>query len=73
MPFLSVVIPAFNERPRIVGTLEQVVGYLTLQSYTWEVLVVDDGSSDGTADLVREFGDERPEIRLIQAPHGGAH
>ena len=49
---LSIIIPAFNEATRIIGTLEQVVSYLDQQSYSWEVVVVDDGSSDGTAALV---------------------
>ncbi len=71
MPFLSIVIPAYNERPRIVGTLKQVVDYLTPQAYSWEVVVVDDGSTDGTADLVRGFGEARPGVRLLQVSHRG--
>ena len=47
-PFLSVIIPAYNEESRIVGTLREVVDYLALQPYSWEVVVVDDGSADRT-------------------------
>jgi glycosyltransferase involved in cell wall biosynthesis len=51
---LSVVIPAFNEARRLPRTLEDVCGYLAAQSYGAEVVVVDDGSTDDTARLVRE-------------------
>lgn len=62
---LSLVIPAYNEAQRIAPTLRQCETYLALQPYSSEVTVVDDGSVDGTADLVaREF----PEVRLLR--HG---
>ena len=51
-PFLSIVIPAFNEETRISGTLYQVIEYLAAQDYEWEVVVADDGSQDHTAQLV---------------------
>ncbi|MEE8442653.1 MAG: glycosyltransferase, partial [Dehalococcoidia bacterium] len=52
-PFLSIVIPAYNEERRILSTLRQVTEYLAAQAYTWTVLVADDGSTDGTASLVQ--------------------
>lgn len=70
-PFLSVVIPAYNEAPRIIGTLEQVAGFLASRSYTWEVLVADDGSTDATAALVRDFAARDPRIHLLSLSHGG--
>ncbi len=70
-PFLSVVIPAYNEEARIEHTLEQVHAYLSLQDYTWEVLVADDGSFDSTAQLVANFNDVHPGVRLIYLEHGG--
>ena len=70
-PFLSVIIPAYNEEPRIVDTLEQIVDYLESQSYTWEVAVVDDGSTDSTASLVNSFAQGWPHVRLVSIPHGG--
>ena len=70
-PFLSVIIPAFNEVERIVPTLEDVVVYLTSQSYSWEVLVVDDGSSDGTATAVNEWALRHEGVRVETIPHTG--
>jgi dolichyl-phosphate beta-glucosyltransferase len=52
-PFLSVVIPAYNEEHRLLPTLQKVTSYLANQPYESEVIVVDDGSSDGTVGLVR--------------------
>ena len=69
MPFLSVVIPAYNEETRILDTLEQVTGYLGGQDYSWEVVVADDGSSDATAAAVADaYG---PAVRLLRLPHRG--
>ena len=50
---LSVVIPAYNEETNIrLGSLDKVLRYLEHQSYTWEVIVVNDGSTDGTGKLL---------------------
>ena len=70
-PFLSIVVPAYNEASRIVSTLEQIRDCMAAQSYSWEVAVVDDGSTDDTAALVREFAEGNQGFRLIQAAHGG--
>lgn len=70
-PFLSIVIPAYNEQSRISGTLEQVVGFLSTRPYTWEVLVADDGSTDATARLAQEFTLKYSNIQLLRLPHGG--
>lgn len=69
-PFLSVVIPAYNEAARIVPTLERVTAYLRQQGYSWEVVVVDDGSSDATAERVERF-DGGAAVRLLSVEHGG--
>lgn len=69
--FLSVVIPAYNEEARISATLERVISYLEGRSYSWEVLVADDGSSDGTARLVAEMAATRPNLRLMSLSHRG--
>ena len=64
-PFLSVIIPAFNEALRIVPSLEKISNYLAGRKTEHEIIVVDDGSSDATADLVKTLSDKNPAIRLI--------
>ncbi len=54
-PQLSVVIPAYNESRRLPRTLEKVVSYLASHEPSHEILVVDDGSSDGTAERAQEI------------------
>ena len=70
-PFLSIVIPAYNEEARIAQTLDTVAAYAGSQDYSWEVVVADDGSVDGTAALVETAAREHGEIRLVRLPHGG--
>ena len=70
-PLLSVVIPAFNESARIVATLDELAGYLEAQEYDSEVIVVDDGSMDDTADLVRRWASDRSDTFLVRIPHAG--
>ncbi len=52
---LTVVIPAYNEEKRIGPTLERICGYLEKRSYPWEIVVVNDGSRDGTVQIAREL------------------
>ena len=70
-PFLSVVIPAYNEEARIEDTLSTVTDYLRSQPFSWEVLVVDDGSTDSTAQLVEANIENDRRVQLIGVPHGG--
>lgn len=70
---LSVVIPAFNEARRLPVTLADVLGYLGRQSYEAEVVVVDDGSADATAQLVREWKAPAVPLRLQSHPDGRNH
>jgi dolichyl-phosphate beta-glucosyltransferase len=65
MPYISVVIPAYNEENRLPQTLESVWAYLTGRQVTFEIIVVDDGSIDQTVDIVQEFGRHFDGVRLL--------
>lgn len=69
---LTVVIPAYNEVKNLqLGVLEEVYDYLKKQDYSYEVLIVDDGSSDNTADLTLKMIKNKTNFKLIRNPHGG--
>ena len=68
---LSVIVPAFNEEDRIVSTLEEIVGHLGSQAYDWEVVVVDDGSHDGTLRVASAWAEDRPGVRAESIQHAG--
>lgn len=70
-PFLSVIIPAYNESGRIIATLRSLSRYLLAQPYTWEVITVDDGSEDDTAELVEQWAAGRDRFKLERIPHAG--
>lgn len=63
---VSVVIPAYNEGARIGETLNHVTGYLRARGQSWQILVVDDGSTDDTASIVSRWAQAEPAIRLVQ-------
>ncbi len=67
-PSISIVIPAYNEALRIEQTLKRVLGCVASQGWQAEVLVVDDGSSDETCDIVRGYMATYPELHLIHNP-----
>jgi len=76
-PSYSIVIPAYNEAARIGSALESVVACIRQRGWRAEVVVVDDGSRDRTAEIVRTFAQNLPasdhlEVRLLQNPgnHG---
>jgi glycosyltransferase involved in cell wall biosynthesis len=68
---LSAVIPAYNEERRLPDTLHKAIAYLTTTTWDWEVRVVDDGSSDGTREVVEAFRKGEPRIVLQAEPHRG--
>ena len=72
---LSVIIPAYNEERRLPPTLIDVIDFFDRKSMSYEVLVIDDGSRDGTAEVVRKFERVRNQVRLIQLPrnYGKGH
>jgi glycosyltransferase involved in cell wall biosynthesis len=77
-PFLSVVVPAYNEERRLPETLAQILAYLDRQAYQFELIVADDGSIDQTAELVEalaarrsQLSDRQRGVRLLRLDHRG--
>ncbi len=66
------MIPAYNESARLGATLEKVLAYVHAQGWDTEVIVVNDGSRDNTAEIVRAFAARDPALRLVENPgnHG---
>ena len=67
-PRYSIVIPAYNESARIPATLRSVVECVRANQWPAEVIVVNDGSIDSTAQAVRDFSLQAPEVRLLENP-----
>lgn len=70
-PKVSVVIPAYNEALRIETSLAESWQYLERQPYSYEVIVVDDGSTDQTLPIAHLFEREHDRIRVLSIRHGG--
>jgi len=64
----SIVIPAYNECNRIRPTLDEILRYSAERQWDAEILVVDDGSRDGTAEIIREYSRSHQQIQLVQNP-----
>ncbi len=64
----SVIIPAYNESSRVGATLEKVLAYMAKRGWEAEVIVVNDGSTDNTADIVNSYAQRNPRLRLLQNP-----
>ena len=69
--FLSIIVPAYNEEKRLPSSLPQIIQFVRDQDYPAEVIVVDDGSTDGTAEIVKKYQKEASFISLMQVDHGG--
>jgi len=63
--YLSVIVPAYNEEKRLLKTLEEIDKYLSRQDYSYEIIVVNDGSADKTAEIVRGLALNIRNLRLI--------
>lgn len=63
---LSIVIPAYNEAPAIEQMLQTVTGYLDVQTYVSELIVVDDGSTDATGSILTEYAKNRSSMRVLR-------
>lgn len=66
-PYLSVVVPAYNEAERLPRTLARLQEYYDSQSYTFEVIVVSDGSRDDTVRIAQEFAARDPRFSVIDS------
>ena len=64
----SIVIPAYNESARITATLDKVLAYIGQNHWEAEVLVVNDGSQDDTAAIIRRYSERTPVVRLLENP-----
>jgi len=70
-PYLSIIIPAYNEERRLPRTLEQVFHFLARQDYEAEILVVENGSNDRTFELAQSFKSKYPNLRVLQNAQAG--
>jgi dolichyl-phosphate beta-glucosyltransferase len=64
-PLLSVIIPAYNEEKRLPSTLEQVFTFMQQQSYQYEIIVVENGSTDRTFEIAQAFASGYPQCRAV--------
>ena len=64
----SIIIPAYNEAARILPYLRNITSYMQDRGQPYEILVVDDGSTDATASVVETFASSAPETQLLRAP-----
>ena len=67
-PTYSIVIPAYNESARLGVSLEKVLAYVHAQGWDAEIIVVNDGSSDNTAEIIRTFARKDPMVKLLENP-----
>lgn len=71
-PLLSIVITNYNEKKNLErGVLEQMDSYLSSVSYDWEVIINDDGSTDGGENIIKNFVSKHNGFHLIHGKHGG--
>ncbi len=70
-PFLSIVIPARNEETRLPNTMEKVFSFLETQPYTAEVIVVENSSTDRTAEIAARYAAQHEHTRLLREPEPG--
>lgn len=71
-PYLSVIVPSFNELKNLKrGVLNDVLDYLKKQSYTWEIILSDDGSTDGTLAVLQDFASNNSRVRVLANKHAG--
>ena len=70
-PFLSIIIPAHNEEERLPGTLEEIHSFIKEQSYSTEIIIVENGSRDRTLEIARQYSQEMPQVKVIHEEERG--
>lgn len=65
-PFLSIIIPAYNEEHRLPHTFELLFSFLDSQSYPYEVILVENGSQDKTYEIASGYAEDHPQLRIIK-------
>lgn len=71
-PYLSIIIPCYNEEKNLQrGVLNEVERYFKKQKYLSEVIISDDGSTDGSLKFVQKYCQKNSRFRLLKNPHGG--
>lgn len=69
---ISIILPSYNEMRNVkAGVLKDVFSYLTKQKYSWELILTDDGSSDGTLQALQDFAKGKKQVRVLANPHRG--
>jgi glycosyltransferase involved in cell wall biosynthesis len=70
-PFLSIIIPVHNEERRLPSTIEQALQFLDHQSFSTELILVENGSQDRTLEIARTYAAQNAQIKVIQAQARG--
>ena len=70
-PYLSIIIPAYNEENRLPNTLNRVLDFIKKQPYSTEILVVENGSKDRTLEIAQGFALQNPNIQVLREDQAG--
>ena len=64
-PFLSLILPVHNESRRMPDSLREILAFLSSQTYTWEIIIVENASTDNTLERAQEYENTVPNLRVI--------
>lgn len=70
-PYLSIIIPVYNEETRLPVALNELLQWLSTQPYTYEVIVVENGSRDATWQIALDYAQRHPQVRALRNPQRG--
>ncbi len=70
-PLLSIIVPAHNEENRLPQSVEAILEFIHAQTYESEIIIIENGSSDSTAQISQDFAARHPEIQALQEPVAG--